>query len=148
MFKNVLVICAGNICRSPTGEHLLQQHLAGTGIRVSSAGLTAVVGHPFERNALETLQRHGQQPHEHQARQLTPQILQASDLVLVMERRHLQDVIRLSPVSRGKTFLLGKWQSEREIPDPYKRGTAAFEHAYALIEEGAVAWSRRLQPQR
>ncbi|MDF3865237.1 low molecular weight phosphotyrosine protein phosphatase [Pseudomonas denitrificans (nom. rej.)] len=148
MFKNVLVICAGNICRSPTGEHLLQRNLAGTGIRVSSAGLTAVVGHPLERNALETLQRHGQQPHEHQARQLTPQILQASDLVLVMEHRQLQDVIRLSPVSRGKTFLLGKWQSEREIPDPYCRGRAAFEHAYALIEEGAEAWSRRLHPQR
>lgn len=148
MFKNVLVICAGNICRSPTGEHLLQQNLASTDIRVSSAGLTAMVGHPLERSALDTLQRHGQQPHDHTARQLTPQLLQASDLVLVMERRQLQDVIRLSPVSRGKTFLLGKWQSEREIPDPYRRGTAAFEHAYALIEEAAAAWSRRLQPQR
>nr|WP_301295415.1 low molecular weight protein-tyrosine-phosphatase [Pseudomonas nitroreducens] len=143
-----MVICAGNICRSPTGEHLLRQNLADSGIRVSSAGLTAVVGHPLERTALDTLQRHGQQPNEHQARQLTPQILQASDLVLVMERRHLQDVFRLSPVSRGKTFLLGKWQSDRDIPDPYRRGTAAFEHAYALIEEGATAWSQRLQPQR
>ncbi len=65
-----------------------------------------------------------------------------------MEHRQLQDVIRLSPVSRGKTFLLGKWQSEREILDPYRRGTAAFEHAYALIEEGVKAWSQRLQPQR
>ncbi|MGC4010741.1 MAG: low molecular weight protein-tyrosine-phosphatase [Pseudomonas sp.] len=148
MFKNVLVICAGNICRSPTGEHLLQRNLAGTGIRVSSAGLTAVVGHALERNAFETLQRHGQQPHDHSARQLTPQLLQASDLVLVMERRQLQDVIRLSPASRGKTFLLGKWQREREIPDPYRQGSAAFEHAYALIEEGAAAWSQRLQPQR
>ncbi|MDU4249212.1 low molecular weight protein-tyrosine-phosphatase [Pseudomonas sp.] len=148
MFKNVLVICAGNICRSPTGEHLLRRNLAGSGIRVSSAGLTAMVGHPFERNALEMLQRHGQQPHVHTARQLTPQLLQASDLVLVMEQRQLQDVIRLSPVSRGKTFLLGKWQNEREIPDPYRRGPAAFEHAYALIEEGVKAWSQRLQPQR
>ncbi|WP_448679757.1 low molecular weight protein-tyrosine-phosphatase [Pseudomonas nicosulfuronedens] len=148
MFKNVLVICAGNICRSPTGAHLLQRTLASTGIRVSSAGLTAVVGHPLERHALATLLRHGQQPQEHQARQLTLQILQASDLVLVMERRQLQDVLQLSPVSRGKTFLLGKWQRDREIPDPYRQGTAAFEHAYTLIEEGADAWSRRLQPQR
>lgn len=148
MFKNVLVVCAGNICRSPTGEHLLRRSLTQTGIQVSSAGLIAVVGHPLERHALATLQRHGQAPREHQARQLTPQLLQASDLVLVMEHRQLQDVIRLSPVSRGKTFLLGKWQSEREILDPYRRGTAAFEHAYALIEEGVKAWSQRLQPQR
>ncbi|WP_325437611.1 low molecular weight protein-tyrosine-phosphatase [Pseudomonas nitroreducens] len=148
MFNQVLIVCVGNICRSPTGEHLLQRNLASTGIRVSSAGLTAVVGHALERNALETLKRHGQQPREHQARQLTPQILQASDLVLVMERNQLQEVIRLSPVSRGKTFLLGKWQSEREILDPYRQGMAAFEHAYSLIKEGADAWSQRLQPQR
>ncbi|MFR0689852.1 low molecular weight protein-tyrosine-phosphatase [Enterobacterales bacterium AE_CKDN230030158-1A_HGKHYDSX7] len=148
MFKTILVVCAGNICRSPTGEHLLRQRLTGSGIQVSSAGLTALVGRPFEQNALTTLQRHAQHPHDHRARQLTPQILQASDLVLVMEDRHRQDVIRLSPLARSKTFLLGKWQDEREVPDPYRQGTAAFEHAYALIEEGADAWSRRLHPQR
>ncbi|WP_259756625.1 low molecular weight protein-tyrosine-phosphatase [Pseudomonas sp. GCEP-101] len=148
MFKNVLVICAGNICRSPTAEHLLRRHLAGADIRVSSAGLTAVVGHPIEPHAFATLQRHGQQPHEHQARQLTAELLQAADLVLTMEQRHLQDLFRQFPESRGKSFLLGKWQHDREIPDPYRQGQAAFEHAYALIEEGADAWSRRLQPQR
>lgn len=148
VFKNVLVICAGNICRSPTAEHLLRRRLAGADIRVSSAGLTAVVGHPIESNALATLQRHGQQPHEHQARQLTSELLQAADLVLTMEQRHLQDLFRQFPESRGKSFLLGKWQHDREIPDPYRQGQAAFEHAYALIEEGADAWSRRLQPQR
>lgn len=130
------------------GEYLLQQNLAGTGIRVSSAGLTAVVGHPIEPHALATLRRHGQQPHEHKARQLTPSLLTAADLVLVMEQRQLQDVIRLSSTSRGKTFLLGKWQHDCEIPDPYRQGTAAFEHAYALIEEGVKTWSHRLQLQR
>ncbi len=65
-----------------------------------------------------------------------------------MEQRHLQDLFRQFPESRGKSFLLGKWQHNREIPDPYRQGQAAFEHAYALIEEGADAWSRRLQPQR
>ncbi|PJI50999.1 MAG: phosphotyrosine protein phosphatase [Pseudomonas sp.] len=147
MFKNVLVVCAGNICRSPTGEYLLQQNLGSSSIRVRSAGLTALVDHPFERNALATLQRHGHQPHEHQARQLTPHLLQSADLVLVMEQRQLRNVLQLSPVSRGKTYLLGKWQNEREIPDPYRQGSAAFEHAYALIEESAQAWSRRLHPQ-
>jgi len=146
VFNQVLVVCVGNICRSPTGEHLLRENLNGSGIRVSSAGLTALVGRPLEPTALATLQRHGQQPQEHQARQLTPQMLQTADLVLVMEQRHLQDVHRLSPVARGKTFLLGKWQHEREIPDPFRQGAAAFEHAYALIEEGARAWSRRIPP--
>jgi len=146
VFKQVLVVCAGNICRSPTGEHLLRQNLIGSDIAVSSAGLTALVGQPIEPNALATLHRHGQQPERHRARQLTPQLLQSADLVLVMEQRQRLDVIRLHPMSRGKTFLLGKWQHEREIPDPYRRETASFEHAYSLIEEAMQAWSQRLQP--
>jgi protein-tyrosine phosphatase len=44
MFDSVLVVCAGNICRSPTGEYLLKEKLAGKKISVSSAGLTALEG--------------------------------------------------------------------------------------------------------
>lgn len=148
MFNQVLIVCVGNICRSPTAEHLLRQSLRGSNIEVSSAGLAALVDRPLEGNSLTTLIEHGQQPAPHSARQLTQQILQSSDLVLVMERRHLRDIDRQSPQSRGKTFLLGKWQSDREIPDPYRQGKAAFEHAYALIEEAVVTWSNYLRTNR
>lgn len=148
VFNRVLMVCAGNICRSPTAEHLLRCELTDTGVHVSSAGLTALVGRPLEARALATLQRHGQQPQEHHARQLTAELLQAADLVLAMEQRHLQDIFRQFPESRGKTFLLGKWQHDREIPDPYRQGDAAFEHAYALIAQDAAAWAKRIRPAR
>lgn len=148
MFKRILVVCVGNICRSPTAEHLLRQRLAGSDIQVSSAGLGALVDKPIESHALAILQQHGEQPHEHSARQLTSSLLRESDLVLVMEKRHLQGVSQIAPESRGKTFLLGKWQDDREIPDPYRQSTAVFEHAYALIEQGVDAWAKRIRPTR
>jgi protein-tyrosine phosphatase len=46
--------------------------------------------------------------------------------------------------ARGKVFLLGKWQSEREIQDPYRQGKAAFIHAHALIEDAVSSWAQRL----
>ncbi|MNN68413.1 Low molecular weight protein-tyrosine-phosphatase etp [compost metagenome] len=75
-------------------------------------------------------------------------MLRESDLVLVMEKRHLQGVSQIAPEARGKTFLLGKWQDDREIPDPYRQSEAAFEHAYALIKEGVDTWSKRIRPNR
>ncbi|MNG27202.1 Low molecular weight protein-tyrosine-phosphatase etp [compost metagenome] len=62
-----------------------------------------------------------------------------------MERRHINDVLNIAPETRGKIFLLGKWQDEREISDPYGQGKPAFVHAYALIEEAVHAWARRLK---
>jgi protein-tyrosine phosphatase len=41
-------------------------------------------------------------------------------------------------------LLLGKWQDDREISDPYRQGKPAFVHAYALIEEAVHAWAQRL----
>jgi protein-tyrosine phosphatase len=144
VFNQVLIVCVGNICRSPTAEHLLRRALHDSKVRVSSAGLAALVDHPIESHALATLTQHGQQPAPHRARQLTSRLLLESDLILVMERKHLRDISQRSPESRGKTVLLGKWQHDREIPDPYRKGAAAFAHAYALIEESVNSWSKYL----
>ncbi|VVQ25989.1 low molecular weight protein-tyrosine-phosphatase [Pseudomonas fluorescens] len=144
MFKRILIVCIGNICRSPTAEHLLRQAIKASDIQVSSAGLGALVDHSIESTALAVLKAHDQEPHEHRARQLSTRLLSQADLVLVMERRHIESVTRLAPEARGKTFLLGKWQHDCEIPDPYRKDITAFEHTYRLIEEGVNAWATRL----
>ncbi|MNL61649.1 Low molecular weight protein-tyrosine-phosphatase etp [compost metagenome] len=61
-----------------------------------------------------------------------------------MEQRHINGVLNIAPEARGKVFLLGKWQDNREIGDPYRQGRPAFLHAYALIEEAVYAWAQRL----
>lgn len=148
MFNRILIVCIGNICRSPIAEHLLRESLQGSDIAVASAGLSALVGHPIESTALAILRRHGHHPHPHSARQLTPELVHEANLVLVMEESQIQSVIRLAPEARGKTFLLGKWQTDQEIPDPYRQGPEAFERAYALIESTVAPWTARLRNRR
>ena len=144
MFKKVLIVCIGNICRSPTAQQLLGAALQPSDIKVSSAGLAALRGHPLESTASEVLREHGHVPQEHRARQLSVEAVSEADLILVMEQHHVDGVLNLAPEARGKVFLLGKWQQEREIRDPYRQGKPAFVQAYALIEQAAEAWAQRL----
>ena len=140
MFKSVLVVCIGNICRSPTGEALLKSKLAGRGIDVSSAGLGALTGKPVDPTAAQVMAASGYHLPEHQARQLTSELLREHDLVLVMEQKHLQSVHSIAPEARGKTFLFGKWIGDQEVPDPYRQQLPAFEHVFKILDKAADAW--------
>lgn len=144
MFKKILIVCIGNICRSPTAENLLRDALVHSGAEISSAGLAALEGQTIESTARVVLEENGHTPRAHKARQLTHDTVIASDLILAMEKRHLEDILKIAPEARGKVFLLGKWQDDREIDDPYRQGKPAFVHAYALIEEAVHAWAQRL----
>src|SRR5690606_6212057 len=107
-FKSVLVVCVGNICRSPTGEALLKSKLVGRGIEVSSAGLGALTGKPVDATAAQVMAAAGYQLPEHQARQLTSQLLHEHDLILVMEQKHLQSVHSIAPEDGCKTILIDR----------------------------------------
>lgn len=144
MFDSVLVVCAGNICRSPTAEYVLKQKLVGKNVSVSSAGLTALEGKPADAMAQQIALAHGVDLSAHQGRQLTSALVAQNAVILVMEERHLQDLCARYPQARGKTFLLGKWLGDKEVPDPYKQSREAFEHVYQLVESAASAWSKYL----
>jgi len=144
LFKRILVVCIGNICRSPTAENLLRKALEPSDIVVSSAGLQALKNSPIEATALRVLEEHGHVTKAHKATQLTSASINESDLILVMEHQHINAILSMAPAARGKIFLLGKWQDDREIKDPYRQGKPAFLHAYALIETAVHAWAKRL----
>lgn len=145
MVRKILMVCIGNICRSPTAENLMRDTLFRPDIQVKSAGLAAMVNYPIEPIAQSVLEEHGHTPIEHKAVQLTSESVCDADLILVMEKRHIVRVLSIAPEARGKVFLLGKWQDNREINDPYRQGKPAFTHAYALIKEAVQAWTQRLQ---
>lgn len=152
MFNSILVVCAGNICRSPTGEYLLKDKLksrstdnsADSLIQVSSAGLTALVGKGAEATATSIALTNNIDMSDHKGRQLSSALIAENDLILVMEERHLSDLLGQYPQARGKTFLLGKWIDDTEIPDPYRQSHEAFEHVYQLIEKSCSAWTKYL----
>jgi protein-tyrosine phosphatase len=144
MFNKILVVCIGNICRSPTVEALLKSRLAHRGIDVSSAGLHALVDKPMDSTALEVLREHGGDLPDHKGRQLTREHLQQADVILAMEKRHVERIVEMAPEVRGKTFLVGKWQNNQEISDPYRQQKVAFEHVYQLMAQGVDSWSQKL----
>jgi protein-tyrosine phosphatase len=144
MFNSILVVCAGNICRSPTGEYLLKNKLADSDIKVSSAGLTALVGKGAETTATSIALSNNIDMSEHKGRQLSSALIAENDLILVMEERHLSDLLGQYPHARGKTFLLGKWIDDAEITDPYRQSHEAFEHVYQLIDSACNAWKKYL----
>ena len=140
MINSILVVCIGNICRSPTAEALLQTKLAASGISVSSAGLGALVGKGVYATAAAVMADHGHQLPEHRARQLTPDMIQHADLVLTMEYKHIQAIHAMAPHARGKTMLLGKWLGDTEVPDPYRQQRPAFEHVFRILDQACDAW--------
>jgi protein-tyrosine phosphatase len=71
MFNNILVVCAGNICRSPTAEYILKDKLDDKLIEVASAGLTALVDKPAEATALEIARQNGVDLTPHLGQQLS-----------------------------------------------------------------------------
>lgn len=145
MFQKILTVCVGNICRSPTAEILLRAELPEPRYHVSSAGVGALIGKGIENTAARVLEAHGHKANDHIARMLTRQMLHNVDLVLAMEKPHIEHILSTAPEARGKVFLLGKWQNDREIADPYRRGEAAFALAYDQIAEGAAAWAARIK---
>ena len=108
------------------------------------SGLAALHQHPLEATASRVLEEHGHTSQPHQARQLTSAVVSDADLILVMEQWQIEEVLKLAPVARGKVFLLGKWQCNREIKDPYRQGKPAFIQAYVLIEQATDAWAQLL----
>lgn len=142
MIKKVLVVCLGNICRSPMGEGLLKQALPG--VQVSSAGLTAMVGHGADPSSISIMSEQGLDIAAHRARMLTEAQARENDLILVMDTEQKEQLARLYPFARGKVFRLCE-TLKQDIPDPYRENEAAFRTAFDLIAQGCNAWVKRIR---
>jgi protein-tyrosine phosphatase len=103
---SVLVVCTGNVCRSPYLERRLRHELAGTGIVVASAGTRALVGHDVDPGTRELLQRSGIDVDHFSARQLTAELVSGADLVITAAREHRAAAARLHPAAMARTFTL------------------------------------------
>ncbi len=145
MIRHILVVCVGNICRSPMAEALLREQLKGQEeITIASAGLGALVDHPAHEHAVELMHERGIDITMHRARQLTPELVTEADLVLVMESGHKKVLDANEPTARGKVYRLGEWQDE-DIPDPFRQPREAFEATLALIDGGVADWVEKLK---
>ena len=150
MIKHILVVCVGNICRSPMAEALLKRELRARTpstqevFTVHSAGLGALVGQPASAYAVELVAEIGEDITGHRARQIHSDMVREADLVLVMEAVHKRMIDEANPTARGKVYRLGEWQ-DKGIDDPYGQPKSAYEQALAGIEAGVAQWVERIR---
>lgn len=143
LVRNALVVCVGNICRSPVGERLLRQKVPG--LDVASAGLGALVGQFADALAAEVAAANGVSLDGHVARQFTPELGSAYDLLLVMEPGHKREIARLAPHLSGRTLLFDQWTGMQGIADPYQRSRDFQEGVFRQIRAASDAWAERLK---
>jgi len=142
MIKSVLVVCVGNICRSPTGERLLAQ--ACPDLRIESAGIAALEGHEADKTMREVAGENGLSLEGHVARQFTAEMAAGYDLILALEKGHIRVITEMAASASGKTMLLGQWMSAPEIADPYKKSREFYEIVYTQLAEASAGWAKKL----
>ncbi len=142
--NSILVVCIGNVCRSPVGERVLRAKLPG--FRVDSAGLGALVDHAADETAATVAARHGVSLDGHKARQFDAKLGEAADLILVMEPEHKQQISQSNPHLSGKVMLFDQWTERKGIPDPFRRSEDFHELVFGMIDAGAEGWAQKLAP--
>jgi protein-tyrosine phosphatase len=139
--KTILVVCEGNICRSPMAQGLMAAALPDANVR--SAGLGALIGSPADETALRLMQARGIDISAHRAQQITRVMCLESDVVLVMDAEQRERLEQVYPQARGRVFRVGE-HTKRDIPDPYRQPEKAFSDALSLIDEGVREWLHRI----
>jgi protein-tyrosine phosphatase len=140
----ILVVCVGNICRSPVAEALLKKHFPDK--RIWSAGLSALVGKPAHPTAQEIAARGGLDLSGHRAQQISGWMCTEAELILVMEDGHRNELEQQFPLARGKIHRLGHCRDgAMDIADPYRQPRTAFVAAHADIERSVTHWADRIR---
>lgn len=138
--KSVLMVCLGNICRSPTGEgvlqHLVQQRGLEDSVFVDSAG---TIGYHEGNPADSRMRKHAAQRGfdlQSRSRKIVPEDLERFDLVIAMDRQNLADILSIEPAATNvrllSDFLDDSWPVD--VPDPYYGGADGFETVLNMIE--------------
>ena len=149
MIKRVLLVCTGNICRSPLAEALLVRALQGRGVEgvaVTSAGTGAWDGAPASEGAYLVGLERGLDLSGHRARLLTRDLVDQADLILTMARHHRARVDELG--GEGRVFVLGEYGGregdEAEVSDPFGGDLDVYRDTCAELEALVTAVAERL----
>lgn len=128
----ILMVCLGNICRSPLAEGILKSKL-NANFEVDSAGTAAYhVGNPPDKRSIAVAQQFGIDISQQRARQFKKDDFNSFDLIFVMDQNNYNDVVELAiPAQRRKVHLL---RENSEVPDPYYGDASAFEAVFHLID--------------
>ncbi len=139
--KKILMVCMGNICRSPMAEGILRDMVRkqGLDIRTDSAGtIDSHAGEAPDKRAQACMRDHGLDISDLRARQIRTSDLTDFDLLLAMDEDNLDGLLSIAPdpTLAQKAKLLMDYAPEhsfREVPDPYYGGPTDFEEVFGMV---------------
>lgn len=143
MSMKILMVCLGNICRSPLAEGILQDKL-GSKFLVDSAGTIALhQGEHPDKRSIATAENHGIDISKQKSRPIKKSDFDEFDIIYCMDKNNVQDVLSLAktPEQKAKVHLfleVLKDSSLTEVPDPYWGNMQDFEDVYQLIDKACT----------
>ncbi|WP_318308821.1 low molecular weight protein-tyrosine-phosphatase [Flagellimonas crocea] len=149
MKTKVLMVCLGNICRSPLAEGILQSKVDPDKVFVDSAGTAGYhVGNPPDKRSIAVARKYGLNIAHQKCRKFSKQDFLEFDHIYVMDRSNFSDVANLAKnqeeAKKVKLLLSEVSLGINEVPDPYYGGDDGFENVYQMIDSACEAIAKKL----
>jgi len=141
MKTKVLMVCLGNICRSPLAEGLLASKVDQEKIQVDSAGTSDYhIGHSPDKRSIAVASTNKLDISQQKGRQFTKEDFDTFDYIFVMDNANYDDVIKLARNDEDKRkveLILNKIfpHENVDVPDPYYGGEHGFKNVYEMLDE-------------
>ena len=148
--KKVLMVCLGNICRSPLAEGILKSKINTSKIFVDSAGTAAYhVGNLADERSIEVAKKYGIDITNQRARKFTVKDFDAFDVIYAMDKSNYQNILMLARNSDDEKkvqLILNVIDADKNasVPDPYYGGNQGFENVYKMLDEACEVIANKL----
>ncbi|GFD82724.1 protein-tyrosine-phosphatase [Tenacibaculum sp. KUL118] len=149
--KKILMVCLGNICRSPLAEGILKSKLSSESFIVDSAGTAGYhVGELPDGRSIEVARKYGIDITNQRSRKFTKADFDKFDIIFAMDQNNYADIVALSENEgqheKVKLILNELYPDEnRSVPDPYYGGDQGFENVYKMLDEACKIIASKLE---
>lgn len=148
--KKILMVCLGNICRSPLAEGILQSKLTREFFKVDSAGTAGYhVGELPDERSIKVAKKYGIDITNQRSRKFVKSDFKEFDLIYAMDKSNYHNILSIiddnEDARKVKMILNEQYPTEsRNVPDPYYGGNQGFENVYKMLDEACEIIASKL----
>ncbi|MEX6625872.1 low molecular weight phosphotyrosine protein phosphatase [Tenacibaculum pacificus] len=149
--KKILMVCLGNICRSPLAEGILRSKLTSDSFKIDSAGTAGHhVGELPDKRSVEVAHKYGIDITKQRSRQFKKADFKEFDVIYAMDQQNYDNIISMTinqdDIQKVK-MILNELQPDanKNVPDPYYGGNQGFENVYKMLDEACLIIASKLK---